>query len=111
MFSSHVKMYTNGLMLILVSWGLKHLLVSAAVFGGGQAVEGQSLGVAMQAEIWDATIEDQIKIAELRSELAEAKGDTSAKLDKLRELNEDIEKRPRRFGISISERLRLSTVL
>ena len=97
MMNTHFKMYTNGLMLILIGWGLKHILVSAALFGGGQAIEGAALQSDMNAEVWDETFEDEIRIAEIRAEISELerdieddKGDKFAKYEKIEEKNKKI---------------------
>jgi len=85
-------MYTNGLMLILIGWGLKHILVSAAVFGGGQAVDQSALTVSMQADIWDATIDDRLKLAELNAKMEASPEDAGDIVKEVVKLNESIGK-------------------
>jgi hypothetical protein len=90
MLNVHFKLYTNGIMLILISWALKHVLVSAALFGGGQGLEGEALQAEKNVQVWNETIDDRVERAELQLEISNAKGDTDKKLDRLDKLNEDI---------------------
>jgi hypothetical protein len=80
----------NGMALILASWGLKHLLVSIAIFGGGQGMETSAIRAEIDAQVWEETFEDQLELAEIEADLADDKG-SDKKYEKMQKLQEDID--------------------
>jgi len=89
MLQTNFKLYTNGMILILVSWALKHLLVSLAIYGGGQGLEREAIRAEIDAQVWEETFEDQLELAEIEADLDDGKG-SEKKYEKMGKLQEDI---------------------
>ena len=71
MLQTHFKLYTIGLALILASWGLKHVLISSVIYGGGKGLSRPAVSAEIDALVWEETFDDQLELAELRVELGE----------------------------------------
>lgn len=88
----HARWFTIGLLMIVASWGVKQFFVSTAVFGLGGAIEGETVELDQDAELADATREQQIQIAEEQAKDEPDYGEIEELSQEIMEEQEKLEK-------------------